>query len=63
MIAYAGREYSRTPIVVFKQGERIIVTAGNFTEAPSQLSVKIKGKYLNINTQPHSFNTYVIGKK
>ena len=63
MIAYAGREYNHTPVVVFKQGERIIVTAGNFTDAPSELSVRIKGKFLNIKTQPHSFNTYVVGEK
>lgn len=37
-----------------------IVTAGNFTDKPSLLSVKIGKKYLNLNTAAHSFNTYVV---
>ena len=61
MIAYSGREYSKTPVVVFRNGQQIIVTVGNFTDADASLSVKVKGKYLNITTTPHSFNTYVIG--
>ena len=62
MIAYAGRDYSRTPVVVFRSGGQIIVTAGNFTNDETTLSVKVKSKYLNIKTQPHSFNTYIIPK-
>ena len=62
MIAYAGREYSKTPVVVFRNGQQIIVTAGNFTDSDAILSVKVKGKYLNVTAAPHSFNTYVIGK-
>lgn len=62
MVAYAGREYSKTPVVVFRQGQRYIVTAGNFTDTETKLSVKVKNKYLNIITSPHSFNTFVIGK-
>lgn len=37
-----------------------IITAGNFTDKPAKLSVKIGKKYLNIQAKPHSFNTYVI---
>jgi hypothetical protein len=33
---------------------------GNFTDADVCLSVKVKGKYLNVAASPHSFNTYVI---
>lgn len=62
MVAYAGRDYSRTPIVVFKQGKGYIVTAGNFTDESQTLSISIKGKILNVTTQPHSFTTYVISK-
>ena len=62
MIAYAGREYSQTPLVVFRQGQRLIITAGNFTDAEAQLSVKVGGKHLNIKAQPHSFHTYLVGK-
>lgn len=59
MVGYAGREYSKTPVVVYKHGKGYIVVAGNFTDSASTLNVKIKGKYLNINAAPHSFNTYV----
>ena len=62
MIAYAGRDYRTTPVVVFRNGQQIIVTVGNFTDADARLSVKVKGQYLNIAAAPHSFNTYVIGK-
>ncbi|MCR4809982.1 MAG: beta-glycosidase [Prevotella sp.] len=62
MITYAGREYSKTPVVVFRNGQQFIVTVGNFTDHDVSLSVKIKDKYLNVATVPHSFNTYVIGK-
>lgn len=59
MVGYAGREYNNTPVVVFKKGKEYIVTAGNFTDTESVLSVKIVNKYLNIKTAPHSFNTYI----
>lgn len=58
MIGYAGREYSKTPVNVFRDGKSYIVTAGNFTDKATTLSVKIDSKYLNINLAPHSFNTY-----
>lgn len=61
MLAYAGREHSQTPVVVFRdKAGQYIVTAGNFTDKPSLLSVKIGKKYLNLNTAAHSFNTYVV---
>lgn len=42
MLAYAGREHSQTPVVVFRdKAGQYIVTAGNFTDKPSLLSVKI----------------------
>ena len=61
-IAYTGRDYSKTPVVVFRNGQQFIVTVGNFTDADASLSVKVKGKFLNVAAAPHSFNTYVIGK-
>lgn len=60
MIGYAGREYSQTPVVVYRHDQRFLVFAGNFTDTETHLSVKIKNKFLNIAAQPHSFNTYVI---
>lgn len=61
MLAYAGRDYSKTPVVVFrnKMGQ-YVVTVGNFTEQTSSLSVKIGKKYLNVKTVPHSFTTFVV---
>lgn len=58
MMGYAGRDYSNTPVNVFRNGNTYIVTAGNFTDKATTLSVKIDNKYLNINLIPHSFNTY-----
>ncbi|MBO4849606.1 MAG: beta-glycosidase [Prevotella sp.] len=62
MVAYAGREMSQTPVVVFLQKQNYIVTAGNFSDTETKLSVKLKDKYLNITAPPHSFNTYLVGK-
>lgn len=64
MVAYAGREYSSTPVVVFRATDgRYVVTAGNFTDSEAQYSINIKGRYLNITAAPHSFNTYVVAAK
>ena len=60
MIGYAGREYSDTPIIAYRHGKGYVVIAGNFTDESKSLSVKIGNKYLNIETLPHSFNTYVL---
>lgn len=67
MVAYAGRDHSATPLVVYrkvadgKKGEtRYIVVSGNFTNEVQMLNVSIEGKYLNIKMQPHSFNTYLL---
>jgi len=64
MVAYAGRAYDNTPVVVFRTADGYVVTAGNFTDTKASLSVKLslngKTKYLNIVSQPHSFNTYVV---
>lgn len=60
MVGYAGREYSRTPIVVFRTDKGYVVTAGNMTDEDITLSVGIKGKVLNVEMKAHSFSTYVI---
>ncbi len=60
MIGYAGREYSTTPVVAYKTKASYIVVAGNFTDQPSTLNVKIGSKYLNLSTPPHSFHTYIV---
>ncbi len=60
MVAYAGRDYSKTPVVVFRGKDgKYIVTAGNFSDADVMLSVKVGKKYLDIKAKAHSFNTFV----
>lgn len=60
MLAYAGREYSKTPVVVFKDKKgQYIVTVGNFTDSAATLTVKAGKKFLNVKATPHSFNTYI----
>lgn len=59
MIGYAGRDHSKTPVVVYKRGKGYVVVAGNFTDTECVQNVKIGGKYLNIKSAPHSFNTFV----
>lgn len=68
MVAYAGRNYSKTPVVVYKKKSKgaksvpgYVVVAGNFTDKPAQCNVHLHGKYLNIEAKPHSFNTYLVG--
>lgn len=67
MVGYAGREYSKTPIVVYRLADggegKYLVAAGNFTDEAAQISIKVEGKYLNIRTEPHSFNSYIIRDK
>ena len=60
MIGYAGRDHSDTPVVAFKSKGKIIITAGNFTDKETNMTICIGGKYLNASTKPHSFNTYVV---
>lgn len=60
MVAYAGRDYNRTPVVIFRCGKKHIVTCGNFTDEEARLTVQLKDRYLNIVAQPHSFNTYIV---
>lgn len=60
MVAYSGRDYSQTPVVVFRGMDgKYIVTAGNFGDTDAQLSVRVGKKYLDIKAKAHSFNTYV----
>jgi glucosylceramidase len=62
MVGYSGRDYSETPVVVFKTVDRkgYIVTAGNFSDAESTLNVKLGNRFLTINTPAHSFKTYIV---
>lgn len=60
MLGYAGRQFAKSPVVVYRHGKGYVVVAGNFTAEPQHMSVKLGEKYLNINARPHSFNTFVL---
>lgn len=59
MIAYSGRENSQVPVLVFRNENGYVVTAGNFTNEEQKVSVKLGRRYLNMTLSPHSFNTFV----
>jgi glucosylceramidase len=59
IIGYNGREHSKTPVVVFRSDKGYIITAGNFTDEIQSTCIKIGKKFLSLNLQPHSFNTFV----
>ena len=58
MVAYAGREHAKTPVVVFRTGKGYVVTAGNLTDQAVTCNVQLEGKYLNMNLPAHSFSTW-----
>lgn len=67
MVGYAGRDFSATPVVVYRHHSKdkkdkcqYIVVAGNFTDSAIKLNVELAGKFLNIQTEAHSFNTYIV---
>lgn len=35
-----------------------VVIAGNFNDEAKKVTVKLRDRYLNIELQPHSFNTF-----
>lgn len=50
----------KTPVLVVLNAEKkYVVLAGNFSDGPRQLSVKIQQRYLNLQLAPHSLQTLV----
>ena len=49
----------KKPVLVYQdtQGNYIVI-AGNFQDQPQQLVVKLGKKYLDVNLEPHSLNTF-----
>jgi hypothetical protein len=45
---------------VYKNEKGYTVVAGNFTDQACSLNIRFGEKYLNIQTAPHSFNTYLV---
>ncbi len=49
----------KTPVLVALTPEKkYVVVAGNFNEEPRNVSIEINGKYLNLQLDPHSLNTF-----
>ena len=62
MIGYSPRSEGNNVMAtafVTPEGKTVIVT-GNFEDSPRDISLKVKGKYLNNTLAPHSFNTFTL---
>ena len=61
VIGFVPSGNERTPVLVVRTPEkRLIVAAGNFNGEKRGITLKLKGKYLNMSLQPHSLNTFVM---
>lgn len=59
VIAYKPSTEGRTPVLVVETPEKKkVVIAGNFNDEAKKVTVKLRDRYLNIELQPHSFNTF-----
>lgn len=58
---YIPDDERHTPVLLAVDGMgRYTVVTGNFNDTAKELTLKIGNRYLNVNLQPHSFNTYVM---
>lgn len=53
-----GEEKAPVLVAITPEGKYVVV-AGNLGDSEKKISVEVKGKYLNLNLPPHSFNSYV----
>lgn len=61
MVAYkapVGKDGMPVIVFVTPAGKRIVI-AGNFSDVPKQVTVKLGRRYLNAMLQAHSFNTFI----
>ena len=61
MQGYLSREQTGgLPIIVFQRPDnRYVVIVGNQTHEQRTVTIRLGKKYLNMNLQPHSYNTYI----
>ena len=45
-------------MVVETPEKKKVVIVGNFNDEAKKVTVKLRDRYLNIELQPHSFNTF-----
>ena len=50
--------YFAAVLVVETPEKKKVVIAGNFNDEAKKVTVKLRDRYLNIELQPHSFNTF-----
>ena len=59
VIAYKPSTEGRTPVLVVETPEKKkVVIAGNFNNETKKITLKLGNRYLNVELQPHSFNTF-----
>ncbi len=59
-VAYKSEGADKKPVLVYKDThEKLIIVAGNFQDSPQNLTVKIKGKMLQVTLPAHSMNSFV----
>lgn len=50
----------KTPtLIALTPDNKYVVVAGNFSDKPRSVSVKLNKKYLNVTLNPHSMNTFI----
>jgi len=61
LLGYYENNDAKTPVIIFAdlQGKYTII-AGNFNEEKKDITIKLKGQYLNVTLKPHSFNTFIL---
>lgn len=59
VIAYKPSTEGRIPVLVVETPEKKkVVIAGNFNNEAKKIILKLGNRYLNVELQPHSFNTF-----
>lgn len=59
IVAYQPQKEDKTPVMVVRTPQKkYVVIAGNFNDAAKEVTVKLGNRYLNVELQPHSFNTF-----
>lgn len=58
LCAQADKERKTTVMVLRNPQYKYVVITGNFNDTPLKMTVKLGERYLNMELQPHSFNTF-----
>ena len=60
VLSYKSREETGgTPVIIFQRpDQKRVVVVGNLTNDARNVTVELKGKFLNVSLQPHSFHTF-----